>query len=109
MTLLSAERDSLATFRQWLTDRFGARLREVVLFGSRARGEGSEDSDLDVLVVVEDLTSSEAREVRYVVGDLLTRHGILVSPLAMSHHRFEQLRRRERRLAQEIARDGIPL
>ncbi|MBK8096833.1 MAG: nucleotidyltransferase domain-containing protein [Planctomycetes bacterium] len=31
------------------------------LFGSRARGQGHKDSDLDVLVVIDDLTSAERR------------------------------------------------
>lgn len=45
--LLPRERKALEELRTWLEGRFGPRLREVVLFGSRARGEGNEDSDLD--------------------------------------------------------------
>jgi predicted nucleotidyltransferase len=43
--------------------RFGTRLRQVVLFGSRARGSGRADSYLDVLVLVDGLTRAERREV----------------------------------------------
>ena len=42
---------ALQRFRQWLEERFGGRLREFVVFGSRARGDAKEDSDIDVLVV----------------------------------------------------------
>ena len=34
--------------------RFGARLRRLIVFGSAARGNPGDDSDIDVLVVVDD-------------------------------------------------------
>lgn len=109
MRLLVAEKTALAELSVWLRDRFGDRLRETALFGSRARGEGSEESDLDVLVVVRDLSSAEAREIAQFRGDLLTRHGVLVSPFAVSAARMADLRSRERRIAREIDRDAVPL
>ncbi len=38
-----------------LRDRYGERLVKLILFGSHARGEATEDSDVDVLAVVKDL------------------------------------------------------
>ena len=34
-----AERGAISDFEIWLRERFGARIRELSLFGSRARGE----------------------------------------------------------------------
>ena len=44
----------------------------VILFGSRARGEGRSDSDLDLLVIEPDLRSRRAEFVRLreALGDL---------------------------------------
>lgn len=44
----------------------------VILFGSRARGEGRADSDLDLLVIEPDLKSRRAEFVRLreALGDL---------------------------------------
>lgn len=94
---------------RWARDRFGARVVDVRLFGSRARGEADEESDVDVLVVVDELSSAEAREIAFFCGDLLTQTDTLVSPLALSRARFEELRSRERRIIREIDRDGLPL
>lgn len=107
--LLPRERIALDELRAWLQGRFGARLRELLLFGSRARGEGNEESDLDVLVVVEELRGAEGREIAYTCGDLLTRHDVLVSPFTVSGERWHDLKRRERRIAVEIVRDGVPI
>jgi hypothetical protein len=42
--LLDTERAALEQFCTAVRARFGDRLRELALFGSRARGEGGEDS-----------------------------------------------------------------
>ncbi len=46
--------DILARLRAELLCRYGERLAEVRLFGSQARGEATEESDIDVLVVLRD-------------------------------------------------------
>jgi len=42
----------LGEIKRRLADAFGDRLEGVVLFGSEARGEAREDSDLDILVLL---------------------------------------------------------
>jgi predicted nucleotidyltransferase len=96
-------------FKRQLQATFGVRLRDFRLFGSRARGEAHEDSDVDLLVVVEGLTSAEAREINYLSGDYLTEHDVLLRPLALSSEQWQHLVKRERRLAQEIQKDGVSL
>ena len=43
----------LDEFRPRLARAFGTRLRDVILFGSRARGDHRPDSDLDLFVVLD--------------------------------------------------------
>lgn len=62
-----------------------------------------------MLVVVDELTGAEGREVAYLAGDVLTRHDVLLSPFVLSTERMTELRARERRIASEIARDAVPL
>ena len=71
-----------------LRDLYGPRLRKVVLFGSWARGEGHAESDLDLLVVLDEVPSAWKERKR--MDDVLWRHslehGIVVSaiPVAQS-------------------------
>jgi predicted nucleotidyltransferase len=109
MTLLVVERAVLEQYCAWVRERFPGRVRALTLFGSRARGEGNEESDLDLLVAIEALTSAEAHEARQMAGDALTHHDILLSPLVMSWERFQELRSCERLITREIERDGVPL
>jgi predicted nucleotidyltransferase len=110
LTLLDRERVALDEFCAEVRARFGVRLRELALFGSRARGEeASDDSDVDVLVVIDGMTGAEGRAVAHLAGDAMTRHDILLSPFVVSAERTNELRARERLIASEIARDAVPL
>jgi predicted nucleotidyltransferase len=66
----------LAELRPGLERIYGPRLRGLYAFGSRARGDGAPDSDLDVLVVL-DRIDSYADEVELT--------GALVSALSLAH------------------------
>lgn len=45
-----------------LRERFGDRIKDIVVFGSVARGEADEESDIDMLVLVTDKLSRAERE-----------------------------------------------
>lgn len=106
----STVRESLGRFRALLEERFGSRLREIVLFGSRARGDAHEESDVDVLVVIDSLTPEERRVVVDLSYDVDTAGPWLgLSPLAYSTQQASELRARERRLFIDIEREGIPV
>jgi uncharacterized protein len=94
--------------------RFGARLHEVVLFGSWARGDAHEESDVDLLVVVDGLDERERRDVMDAAYDAAAAavdmaDCVSISPLPYSTAQVTELRSRERRLFRDIAAEGAPL
>jgi predicted nucleotidyltransferase len=100
---------TLRRFRGALEGRYGERLREVVLFGSWARGEADEESDVDVLVVVDDLTEEERRGIVDLAYELDSENDelLVLSPLCYSTTQVGELRARERRLLRDIDREGL--
>jgi uncharacterized protein len=102
-------RPALLAFAARLRPIFGERLRELRLFGSYARGEAHEDSDVDVLVLVDGLTDREIGIVADEATHVLIATGLPLAPLPMSTERLEQLRRGERLLARDLDTEGIPL
>lgn len=58
--LTDSDRAIIQEFKDGLDER-GVRFHEIIAYGSRARGDATSESDLDLLVVVED-KSPETRD-----------------------------------------------
>ena len=100
----------LDAFVGGLRSRFGARLRSVRLFGSYARGEAHEESDVDCLVLLDRVDREDDHAVTDIAADLSWQiGGIVISPLTMSDEAFEAWKARELRTPLEIEREGISL
>jgi len=99
---------TLRYFRDRVGAEFGSRLLDLRLYGSWARGEQHEESDIDVLVVVRDLQPGEEARVWELGLDALYAGHDYVSALACSPDLWRHLRDRELLIAHEIERDGIP-
>ena len=102
-------RPALAEYAEKLRVLFGERLSEVRLFGSFARGEAHEDSDVDVLVLVAGLTDLEIGLVAGEVASVIVKFGLPLAPLPMATERLAALRAQGRPLARALDEEGIPL
>lgn len=114
-TLSADERAVLAAFVSEVKSHFETRLERISVFGSRARGDLGEDSDIDVLVVLH-VSRQDERRAADTVWELLTRARALaadsfvpVSPIVFAVERFEELKSRERRFALDADAEGIRL
>jgi uncharacterized protein len=69
-----------------LRDLYGARLDRLVLYGSYARGDAHDESDVDLLVVLEGPVDPgrEVRRMSELGFRLGLKHGVLLSTLPIS-------------------------
>ena len=58
------EREWLIEFLEAMRTRYAEVARRVILFGSRARGDFREDSDIDVAVIIANEAADRKREIR---------------------------------------------
>jgi predicted nucleotidyltransferase len=79
----------------------------LLLFGSRARGEAREDSDYDMLVVVDHRTPELRALILEVACQLMEQHGALMATVLRSEAEWQQAQGFP--LARNIAREGVPL
>lgn len=100
-----AVRELVASVRALL----GPELIEARLFGSRARGEGTSESDLDVAFIVTTVGRARRREVYDLAYDASLAHGVQLAPTVIEESRLMALRQGERLFARELDRDGIAL
>jgi len=104
--LTPQEKKAVLEFKRRVFAAIPARIVELRLFGSRARGEGSEESDIDILVLLKKESRVDRDRVFEIAADCLLEYEIDISPLVMSLDHFEDMKKRERLLPQEIERDG---
>jgi len=74
-----------------LIKMYGENIKKAILYGSYVRGEATKDSDVDVLVLVDQsLNPFEVREsLSDLLFDILLDEGELVSVIAVPEHLFE--------------------
>src|SRR5947208_9133383 len=94
-------------FAAMLRQRLGSHLRQLLLFGSRARGDAQDGSDYDMLVVVDHRTPELRTVILEVESQLMERYGALVATVLRSEAEWQQLQGFP--LARNIAREGVPL
>lgn len=107
--LTADEKIALREVRDSIRSLVGDRLRAVVLFGSKARGDFDDESDLDIAVLVEGLERTLKRKIIDVIAHIELKHGTPMSALVVSWEEFCSLRKQERRIAMDIEREGISL
>lgn len=104
--LTPLEEKAIAEFKKKVQKQVGSGLMQLRLFGSRARGEGHEDSDLDILVLLKEASTAVRASLFEIAADILLEFEVDISPLVMSQEHFEDMKRRERLLPLEIEREG---
>jgi predicted nucleotidyltransferase len=87
-----AEKRALDRFRESLLKIFGKRLKSFILFGSRARGEGTPESDLDVLLVIKNLARGEKNRVFENSAEISLEEGVVLSTVIFDEIEYESQR-----------------
>ncbi len=101
---------TLDAFVAGVRGRFGARVAGIRLFGSYARGEAHEESDVDCLVLLDHVEREDDRAITDLSADLIWQlTGVVISPMVMSVDAFETWKARERATPLAIEREGIDL
>lgn len=106
---IKEDRIILNELRDNLKEIIGSRTIKLILYGSRARGDYDDESDIDIAIIVRGLTRELKKRIIDVVVDIEIKYLTPLSTLLLSEEDFELLKKRERRIALDIEREGIPL
>jgi predicted nucleotidyltransferase len=81
---------------------------EIILYGSKARGDSGEGSDMDLLVLVnDDINSNIKNLVKSVKYDIELKHDVIISLIVESRKYWMSALARAMPLHWNIDRDGI--
>lgn len=81
----------IAEFTEQAKAHYGDRLAKIILFGSYARGEAHDESDVDLLVVLNDddvSSNNEKTQIFDITWSLFMKYSIIISALPISLKKF---------------------
>ena len=93
-------------FKSQIQNLYGARLKEVVLYGSWARGEATPESDIDLIVVLagEVIPGREIDRMIEIISEINLKHNTLISVYPISEEAYVTL---NSPLLLNVRREGI--
>jgi predicted nucleotidyltransferase len=107
--LTEQEKAALSEFVARLREKYANEVRLVVLFGSKVRGDSDEESDLDVLVVVESDGWRFHREISFIGSRVSLDYDVNISPKALSQTLYRELRESRTPFYENVRAEGVEL
>ncbi|MBT8368326.1 MAG: nucleotidyltransferase domain-containing protein [Deltaproteobacteria bacterium] len=101
------EKNVLDSFLTLMREKI--KVDRVVLFGSRARGDADLDSDMDVLVIVNDFTDRTEDFISQCAWEAGFENDIILVPVVFSRDDWENGPERYSLLAEAIKSEGVYL
>ncbi|WP_456475703.1 nucleotidyltransferase domain-containing protein [Candidatus Pyrohabitans sp.] len=97
----------LGEFKREVRKLYGRRLKKVILFGSWARGEATDESDIDLLIVLEGkvVPGREIDRMIDIITEMNLKYGVLISVYPVSEDDFRKLKSP---LLINVRKEGVP-
>lgn len=105
MKILEKYRNVVDEFVRRVLEKYGDEIDEIILFGSVARGDAREDSDIDILVIG-DVSLEKLVDTSFPI---LLKYGELISVKDMKKDHFDFLVRERYSFINNVLGEGVVL
>ena len=105
------DRTVLLEFKKRIGSDIMSHIRKVMVFGSRARGDSFEDSDLDVIALVDEKTSSLEARLDDVAYQVMWEHDFkpIISLKVLEESRYSDALQKGYAFYRHVDQEGIPV
>jgi predicted nucleotidyltransferase len=107
MRLAESEHKWLNAYREALGSQYPGAVEEMLIYGSKARGDAGPESDLDVLLIVKDQAAGRKRALRRVGYLLAAATEVVPSIMAYTRGEWEQRKQSGSPFHRAVERDGV--
>jgi len=99
---------AIEEFKKEVKKLYGNRLKHIIFYGSYARGCATEDSDIDLLVVLEGKArpGEEIDRMIEIITEINLRYNVLISVYPISEEDYKKV---NSPLLINVRREGIPV
>lgn len=104
---MASQKDAIAEFKREISKLYEGKLRDVILYGSWARGDATSDSDIDLAIVLQGAISPSAEIDRMidVITNINLHYDVLLSVYPVSANDYAVV---QSPLLINLRREGIP-
>ena len=107
--LSESERTAVLDFLARIHSAYGEQIQRSMLFGSKARGEATADSDIDVLLIVADETWQLRDEICNISAEVSLKYDVLLDTRVVGAARWQYMSEIRAGLYQNISSEAVPL
>ena len=107
LQLTKAEKTWIKSYRKALDEKYPNSIHEMLIYGSKARGQAHAESDLDLLLIVKNKAGRLKRTLRRIGYLLAATSDVLPSIIAYTEDEWESRKRNGSSFRQAVERDGV--
>ncbi len=109
--MIEKDRDIILELKKKLPTEVASKIKKVIAFGSRVRGQGEEDSDLDLLILVNEKTSDLVSKIEDVAYKVMWDHDFkpIISIKVFTETHYQNFLREGFSFYKNIDREGVSL
>lgn len=104
---MNKKEEALKEVVERVKEEHGHKVKKIIVFGSYARGEAKEESDIDLLIIISGERFEMQRNLSGIAVDILLETGIYISPKAVTVEEYDFMKRINTGFYQSIAREGV--
>ncbi len=109
LKLSPRERKAVQEFLAKVRQAYSEKIQRVALFGSKARGDATQYSDIDILLIVSDDRWNFRQAFSVIISDIALKYDVLLDVRVISAARWQYLAEIQAGLYQNISRDAVAL
>jgi hypothetical protein len=103
------EQEAVESFLTRLWTQHSERIFQATLFGSKARGDSQPDSDIDILLIVDEDDWRFRHAISDIASGVSLEYSVLIAPRVIGQARWTEMEQECFTLCENVAREGIPL
>ena len=107
--LSESEQAAVRDFLARVHSTYGARIRQAMLFGSKARGQANVDSDIDILLIVAHETWQLRDEICNISAGVSLQYDVLLDARVIGEARWRDMSEVQAGLYQNVSNEAVPL
>jgi len=103
------DKELITEFKRRLPSELGNHLRRIIVFGSRSRGDAAEESDLDVIALVDEKSIDIERRLEDIVYQVMWDYDFkpIISLKVFSESQFNNALSKGSSFYRHIEKEGI--